>query len=75
MSAEELNNRLLYFFCCIGAFARKHSLSNAEAYKFLTEFKGLDFLDQQYEIEHTQSIESSIEDMMSVCEKNGGVLA
>ena len=75
MSAEELNNRLLYFFCCIGEFARRHSLSNAQAYKFLEEFKGLDFIDQHYEVEHTQSIEDSVEDMMTVCQRNGGALA
>ena len=75
MSAEELNNRLLYFFCCIGAFARRYSLSNAQAYRFLEEFKGLDFIDQHYEVEHTQSIEDSVEDMMTVCQRNGGVLA
>ena len=75
MSADELNNRLMYFFCCIGAFASKYALSNAEAYKFLAEFKGLDFIDQQYEIEHTQSIEDAVEDMMLVCQRNGGVLS
>lgn len=65
----------MYFFCCIGEFARKYSLTNAEAYKFLVEFKGMDFIDQQYEIEHTQSIEDAVEDMMLVCQRNGGVLA
>jgi len=75
MSAEELNNRLLYFFCCIGEFARRYSLSNAQAYRFLEEFKGLDFIDQHYEVEHTQSIEDSVEDMMTVCQRNGGALA
>ena len=75
MSAEELNNRLLYYFCCIGEFARKYSLTNAEAYKFLSECKGMDFIDTYYEAEHTQSIEDSVEDMMSVCQRNGGALA
>lgn len=74
MSADELNNRLLYYFCCIGAFARKHSMTNAEAYRFLSDFKGLDFIDTLYEVEHTQSIEDSVEDMLEVCQRNGGVL-
>ena len=46
-----------------------------QAYRFLEEFKGLDFIDQHYEIEHTQSIEDSVEDMMTVCQRNGGALA
>lgn len=74
MNGEDLNNRLLYFFCCIGEFARKHSLSNADAYRFLSDFKGMDFIDHHYDVEHTQSIEDSVEDMMTVCQRNGGVL-
>lgn len=75
MANEELNNKLLYFFRCIGEFARHYSISNADAYKYLSEFKGMDFIDKHYDIEHTQSIEDSVEDMYMVCKRNGGMLA
>lgn len=74
MNNRDLNNRLLYYFRCIGDFAHKHGLTNAEAYKFLADYKGLDFIIDHYETEHTQSIEDSIDDMMIVCRRNGGLL-
>ena len=75
MSALEIENRLEYFYCCIGAFAFRHSLTNAEAYRYLSNFKGLDFIDKHYGAEHSQSIEDSVEDMTAVCKRNGGRLS
>lgn len=74
MSKIEIENKLEYFYCCIGAFASRHSISNAEAYRYLLNFKGLDFIDKHYRVEHTQSIEDSVEDMTTVCKRNGGRL-
>ena len=75
MSTIEINNRLEWFFCCIGAFARRFALTNAQAYRYLTNFKGLDFIDKHYGVEHTQSVEDAVEDMIAVCRRNGGMLA
>lgn len=75
MSKKEIENRVEYFYCCLGAFASRHCISNAEAYRYLKSFKGLDFIDKFYEVEHTQSIEDSVEDMAIVCKKNGGTLS
>lgn len=75
MSRREIRNRLDYYYCCIGAFAFRHSLSNAAAYMYLNKFKGLDFIDKFYGVEHTQSIEDSVDDMTAVCKKNGGYLS
>lgn len=45
--------RIEYYYCCLGAFASRHRLSNVEAYRYLKTFKGLDFIDKLYEVEHT----------------------
>jgi len=42
---------------------------------YLNKFKGLDFIDKFYGVEHTQSIEDSVDDMTAVCKKNGGYLS
>ncbi|MDO4826599.1 MAG: DUF3791 domain-containing protein [Bacteroidia bacterium] len=75
MSKKERENRIEYYYCCLGAFASRHCISNAEAYRYLKTFKGLDFIDRFYEVEHTQSIEDAVEDMSIVCQKNGGTLS
>ena len=45
------------------------------AYAFLEKYRGLAFLTDCYDIEHTQSIQTAVDDMSDVCIKNGGVFA
>ncbi|MBO7419132.1 MAG: DUF3791 domain-containing protein [Bacteroidaceae bacterium] len=75
MIDRELHNRIAYFNCCILAFAEKFNLSGAEAYRYLRNFMGLDFLNEFYDVEHTQSIDDAIDDLITVCQRNGGKLA
>ena len=72
---KEQSNIIEYLICVIGAFARQFSLTNAKAYQYLREFKGLDFLTRHYGVEHTQSIEDAVEDCTIVCQRHGGALA
>lgn len=49
-------------------------LSLANAYKYLTLYKGLDFLSTNYRYEQTLPKETIINDLLAVCERNGGRL-
>jgi hypothetical protein len=60
---------------CVCDFAAQHSMFPAEAYLFLDKYRGLAFLDDCYDIEHTQSIQTAVDDMTEVCVRHGGVLA
>ena len=42
--SKEQTNMIEYLVCVIGAFARRFSLTNAKAYLYLRQYKGLDFL-------------------------------
>ncbi len=75
MSQREIKNRIAYYNCCIQAFAAKFKLSGSQAYRYLHNFKGLDFLNEYYDIEHTFSIDEAVIDLISICERNGGKLA
>ena len=72
--SKEQSNIIEYLVCVIGAFAKHFSLTNAKAYQYLREFKGLDFLTKHYEIEHTFSIDDAVEDCIIVCHRHGGAL-
>ncbi len=61
--SKELSNIIEYLVCIIGAFARQFSLTNAKAYQYLRQYKGLEFLTKHYGAEHTQSIEDAVEDI------------
>ena len=75
MSRRELNNQVEYLVACVGDFARQHRLSPHAAYLFLKKHRGLTFLFDSYDVEHTQPIETAVDDMLDVCRRHGGVLA
>lgn len=66
------HNIIEYVNCCVGAFANRFKLTLAQSYAYLRRFKGIDFLIDCYAAEHTLSIEDAVEDIMLLCQKNGG---
>lgn len=60
---------------CVRAFGARFGMSRQAAYHFLRQFKGLDFLIEFYDVEHLQSIEDTLDDLVIVCQRNGGQLA
>ena len=69
-----MNNikRLYYYVMCISAFARSKELNQKDAYNYLDEYKGIDFLDECYEAEHCLSLDDAVDDLTTVCKNNGG---
>ena len=63
-----------YINACIRAFARRFSLSVRSAFQFLYRFDGFAFLDEYSSSEHLQSIDYAVEDLIVLCNKNGGQL-
>lgn len=63
-----------YAVVCINEFARSKFLTPKEAYIYLRNYKGIDFLKQNYDIEHTLSFENAVEDLTIVCQNNGGTI-
>lgn len=72
---EEQHRQIEYMVTCIGDFAAQHAMTPAAAYAFLEKYKGLSFLIDCYDVEHTQSIQTAVDDMYEVCVRNGGRVA
>lgn len=75
METREIYNRIEYVVSCVGAFAQRFNLSNAQAYAYLRRYTGIDFLLDCYATEHTLSIDDTVEDLQTLCHNNGGRLA
>ena len=75
VSYREKKNRIEYMVTCVGDFARAHKMTPADAFSFLQKFEGLDFLSDCYDVEHSQSIDTAVDDLSEVCMRNGGVFA
>ena len=63
---------LNYIIICIDEFAKQKKISRQEAYNYLKKYKGLEFLNECYEAEHTVSLNDAVEDLIQVCKGNGG---
>lgn len=63
-----------YVMTAIIEFGRRHKLPIREASNYLNRFKGIDFLTEFYDIEHTLSFNDCVDDLTIICQNNGGKL-
>ncbi len=63
-----------YIIFIIRKFAEHYNMTAKQAYLYLKRFSGIAFLDECYEAEHQQTIETAIEDLTIVCKNHGGDL-
>ena len=64
-----------YINLIIRTFAERFQMTRQAAYAYLQKHQGLAFLIEFYDVEHLQSMDETIDDLLIVCQKNGGVLA
>jgi hypothetical protein len=70
-----IEDKIAYIIAVVNEFAARFSLNPQQAYKYLDRFKGIDFVDEFYNVEHTQSFDDVVDDLALLCRKNGGALA
>ena len=74
MSAEE-KKTIAYIVACISEFARATGLNTQEAFRYLNNHGGIDFLIEFYDVEHTLSFDEAVEDLKAVTQRAGGLIA
>ena len=67
-------NRIQYYVLCVGSFARQKGIPSTEAFNYLYMYKGIDFLIDCYDAEHTLSLDDVVDDLTLVCKNNGGLI-
>ena len=71
---SEQKRKIGFTVACVNEFANKHDLSIQEAFQYLFQFKGIAFIKENYDVEHTLDFETILEDLGILCRKNGGCL-
>ena len=71
---SEQKKMINYTVACVSEFAHKYNLSAREAFQYLFQFKGIEFIKENYEAEHTLSFDTVLEDLGVLCRRNGGRL-
>lgn len=64
-----------FLTAAIRAFAARFALTRQAAFHYLHEHKGLAFLIEFYDVEHLQSMDETVDDLLVICQKNGGAIA
>mgnify|MGYP000143210805 FL=1 len=63
-----------FFTACIQAFGQRFAMTRQAAFRYLHKHKGLAFLIEFYDVEHLQSMDETIDDVLIICKQNGGTL-
>ncbi|GHV89183.1 hypothetical protein AGMMS50267_15430 [Spirochaetia bacterium] len=67
-------SKIQYYVLCVETFADVKQIPQKEAFKYLYAHKGIEFLIECYDAEHTLSLDDAVEDLTRVCRNNGGNL-
>lgn len=73
--SKTMIDKINYIVALITEFAVAHNISTLQAYEYLQKYKGLDFVDKYYDVEHTLSFDNTVEDLTAYCKRMGGTMA
>lgn len=71
---SEQKKKIGFTIACVNEFAQQHNLSIQEAFLYLFQFKGIAFIKENYDVEHTLDFATVLEDLGILCRRNGGSL-
>lgn len=72
---QQERKKVDYTVVCVNEFARTKHMSVKDAFLYLYQHKGISFLSDCYDAEHTVSLDDAVDDLTLVCRRNGGVIA
>ena len=67
---QQRRNMIDYMVVCVNDYADRHGLSRMASFDYLLRNKGLDFLEDCYDAEHTLSLDETIDDLDAICKRN-----
>ena len=71
---SEQKRKIGFTVACVNEFANRHRLSSKEAFQYLFQFKGIAFIKENYDVEHTLDFETVLEDLGILCKKKWGYI-
>ncbi len=72
--AAEARELLEYIVFCVGEFADRYELARSDAYRYLCQYQGIQFVVEGFDHMHMISFFDVVDFMTTYCRKNGGYL-
>jgi len=69
---RETQNKVGFMAFIINQFARTYKMNSQDAYKYLKQYGGFDFLNECWWALHTDNPMWAVRDMYLICVQNGG---
>ena len=63
-----------YIVALIAAFSNHYSMTEVEAYRYLSRYGAIKVAHDFYDVMHTQSFDDMVQSMASYCQRKGGDL-
>mgnify|MGYP003299174297 FL=1 len=63
-----------YIVALINEFAKRFGLNDAKAYKYISQFNGIELIEKHYEIMHTLDFSETVDSLAIYCKRQGGEL-
>ncbi len=73
-SNVDLKDRTDWTLIFLWEFGKKYGLSLKQAFNYMKRYKGMAFIEKNYDYVHTQSFASMAQDMAEYCHRHGGAL-
>jgi len=67
-----MEKQIAWTVACVGEFARRFGISIKASFQYLFQYGGIAFLEEHYEAEHLLSFDDAIDDLVLVCQTEGG---
>jgi len=67
-------NIIEYLILIVSEFAKRNSISEAEAYAYLGNYGAIALCEKHYGVMHTLSVEENIDSIVEYCRRMGGKL-
>ena len=67
--AASVLNKIEYLVLLVAAFAAQSKISEAQAYRYLSQYGALALCEKHYNIMHTLSLEENIQTLQTYCQK------
>ena len=69
-----MESKIAWAVACVNEFAKHFNISVKAAFQYLYNHEGIAFLDEHYEAEHLLSFDDTVDDLVLICQSNGGSL-
>ena len=69
-----VKDKVEYIIALINEFAKRFRLTDVQAYRYVAHYKGIDMIDEHYNIMHTLNLDEMVNSLAIYCNRQGGAL-